>query len=535
MKKRLALVLALFFAAAAAGAAYETWANWSQKLEDAYRGVPRRKLPGRTMGLLVPSDDRDDILPLTAFGYQMLTRSSFQSVLIFMQAPPNSNVNGLAVPTVTAFDTTFGRFLVDTGLRDKLLDSQFPVTADPNLFGAEPPLAVKRQLAFLKLLFKGDSVRLKVLPIYVKFTDANAQVRDYAPFIVDRIREYGEDSDLLIVIAADLAHAASPEKIVDADSRILRSVRNLDVDALIEWQSQGPDSVVVPDMDALLMGLLTLRWSGADHGEVAAYGNSSQLVLTKDKHVPIGYASAGFSSAPPIQPRIPHVDQERMLQTFTDPLRVDILTLTRQACLSAIDPTAAKPPALRYKEASRPWPVYVTIYDDKGNTVSQAGSQEANGPLEESLRRYAVECARRAGPKLDRTFFKTCVVDVSIPFGFNTFSNPDQLVPLLNGAVMTWGRKSAASHPDAWRRLPDAHQIMAELSVRLDLPPWSYALNKASRESFRTFSFNEKEPYPAMMQPEHNKKKKGGDEDNPDSGTGSGGNSGGGGGGAFGF
>ncbi len=224
MMKRIAAAFLILLALAAEGPAYETWANWSQRLDSAAKGVPRRKLPGRTMGILVPADDREDIYTLTSFGYQMLQKGGFQSVLLLMQAPPSSNVNGLAVPTVSAFDTTFGRFLVDTGLRDKLLNSNFPVTADPTLFGAEPPPVVLRQLAFLKQLAKGDSVRLKILPVYVKFSDANAQVRDYAPFLVDRIREFGEDSDLLIIIAADLAHASSPEKIVDADNRMLRAI-----------------------------------------------------------------------------------------------------------------------------------------------------------------------------------------------------------------------------------------------------------------------------------------------------------------------
>jgi AmmeMemoRadiSam system protein B len=523
----LAMTAVVVIGLAGIGGAYETWANWSARLTSAFKAVPRHKLPGRTMGILVPADDRDDILPLSAFAYQMLSRGSFHTVLIFLQAPPGSNVNGIAVPTVTAFDTTFGRFLVDTGLRDRLLDSGFPVTADPLLFGAEPPEPVRRQLAFLKNVVKGDSVRLKVLPMYVKFSDANAQVRDYAPFLVDRLREYGVDGELLIIIASDLAYAASPEKIVDADNRLLRAVRNLDVDALIEWQTEGPDGVVIPHLDALLMGLLTLRWSGADHGEVAAYGNSSQLVLTKDKRLPIGYAAAGFASAPPIQPRLAHVDQERMLNTFIDPLRIDILTLTRQACLSALDPTAAKPPALRYRQGSKPWPVYVTIIDAQGKMVAQAGSHEATGPLEESLRRYAVECVRRAGTKLDRATFKACVVEVSIPFGFSGFSNPDHLIPLLNGAVLTWGGKSVASPPDAWRRLPDPHQLLAELAVRLDQPPWSYALSTTRRESFRTFSFNEKEPFPAMIQPEKQKKRKGGgDEELPEENAPSGGGGG---------
>jgi len=509
MKKAVALILAALVIGAAEAQAYESWANWAQRLASAGKGVQRRKLPGRTMGILVPADDREDILPLSAFGYQFLQKGGFQTVLVFMQAPPGSSVNGLAVPTVDAFDTTFGRFLIDTGLRDRLMAGGLPVTADPALFGAEPAPALLRQMAFIKQLAKGDSVRLKILPVYVKFSDANAQVRDFAPYVVDRIREYGVDAEMLIIVAADLAHASSPEKIVDADSRILRSIRNLDIDSLVEWQAEGPDGVVIPHLDALLMGLLTLRWSGADHGEVAAYGNSSQLVLTKDKRVPVGFAAAGFASAPPISQAIPHVPQEKMLETFGDSFRIDMLTLSRQAALSAIDSTASKPPALRYREAAKAWPVYVTIYDEKGALVSQAGAHEAVGPLEESLRRFAVECARRAGSKLDRLTFKKCVVDVSIPYGFHGFSNPDQLVPLLNGAILTWGRKSAASHPDAWRRLPDAHQILSELAVRLDLPPWSYAMGATKRESFRMFSFNEKEPFPAMLQPERNKKKKG--------------------------
>ena len=51
----------------------------------------------------------------------MLTRAGDGTVLILMQAPAGSKVDGLAVPMIAAFETSFGRFGIDTELRDKFM------------------------------------------------------------------------------------------------------------------------------------------------------------------------------------------------------------------------------------------------------------------------------------------------------------------------------------------------------------------------------------------------------------------------------
>src|SRR4029077_10052098 len=122
----------------------------------------------------------------------------------------------------------------------------------------------------------------------------------------------------------------------------------------------------------------------------------------------------------------------------------------------------------------------------------------------------------------------------AIPYGFVRVSHPSELVPLLNGVVVSQKGKSAGSSPHGWRRTSDAHQLLAMLSNALGLPPWYYALRSSEVESFRTLSFNEKEPFQDLNVSK--KKKKSGGEDNGGGDTGTdGGAGGGGGGGAFPF
>lgn len=521
IRKPLLMALTAALLALPAAEAYETWANWSTKISASFKKMKGRKIPGRTMGLLVPSDNREDILPLSAAAYNVLRRGDFHTVIILMQAPKGARVEGLAVPITSAFETSFGRFAVDTTLRDKLMDGEYPILADDALFPIEAPETLQRQLAYLKFIFRGDAVRLRILPVFVSFEDPNSQVKDYAPFLVDQIRDHGVDADLLVIAVANLTRADSAQRLHVADGTVLRAVRNLDADALLEWERDA-EGASLPDRDALVMALLTMRWSGADHAEILAYGDSGRLLLTKDRSRPLSFAAAGFASAPPVPPRIPHVDQEKMLLIFDDAMRTDVLTMTRQACASALDATAAKPPPLGHKEARRDWPVYVSILDAQGTLLGRAGSHEATGPLEESLRRYAVEAVRRASPRLTRASFKTCVIDVSVPFGFNRISTPDDLIPLLNGVVLKQRRKAAAMHPDAWRTFPDAHQLAAEASHQLDLPPWGYATSSVKMDSFRVLAFNEKEPFPAMISPDRKRKKgRGAADELPDDAGGS--------------
>ena len=224
--------------------------------------------------------------------------------------------------------------------------------------------------------------------------------------------------------------------------------------------------------------------------------------------------------------KTPHKKREKVEEIFDELFRGDILAVTRQTCTSVLDPTAAKPPALVNPVASKKWPVYVSLYNPDGKLAGQAGSHVAIGPLEESLRQFAVEAVKNVKSNVTKDTFKNYVVDVSIPYGFSFISRPEELIPFLNGIIVEHQHKKSAFHPDGWRTYNDPHQLLAAICTKLGLKPWDYATNRASLESFRVLAFNEKEPFQTLNISNKKKKKKGksSDEEGEDS-TGSGGDS----------
>ena len=56
MKRVIAFLTAVLIAAApAVSGEYESWANWQRHIDDAYKGLKHRKVPGKTVGLVVPA------------------------------------------------------------------------------------------------------------------------------------------------------------------------------------------------------------------------------------------------------------------------------------------------------------------------------------------------------------------------------------------------------------------------------------------------------------------------------------------------
>jgi AMMECR1 domain-containing protein len=138
------------------------------------------------------------------------------------------------------------------------------------------------------------------------------------------------------------------------------------------------------------------------------------------------------------------------------------------------------------------------------------------------------EALQNAGSSVTKENFPKCVVELAIPYGFNKISLPEDLVPYLNGAIVRFGPKQTATPPEVWRRLPDPHELLADMCTRLGLPPWGYATRSAEMESFRVLAFNEKEPLQDYG--ESDRKPRGGRKKD-DGGDDSGGTTGGGGGG----
>lgn len=466
----------------------DTWANWDKRFERAFEDITPRKVPGRTMGIIVPNDIRHDLLPMSAFGYQTLAEERFETIVIFLPAPDHYDLDGLAIPDLDEMDTPLGRFVIDTSLVGNLLTKNMKIKIDNSLFMPVTPRLLEIQLAALKFVLKNKTPRLKILPIYVRFSDTNSQVKDYAPMIAEMLKDIELDRNIAFVLAANLSYLNFPEKSIQIDANAMNALRNLDVETLINIEE-------TPDKSILAMGALLLKWLGADHGEVLAYAHSGQLILSKDKSLRQGYVSAAFSSNPAVPPKLSHFNREKMVDIFDELLRTDMVAMTRQTCASILDATAAKPPSLIHKQAGKKWPIYVTLYSPDGKVAGQAGTHVAKGPLEESIRQFAFSAVQQAKPALTKENFSTYVVDVSIPYGFISVERPEELVPALNGIIAYNGPKTSAMHPDGWRTYPDPHQMLSAICHGLGMRPWDYATRKAKIDSFRVLSFNEKEPF----------------------------------------
>lgn len=474
----------------------DTWANWERRFDRAYEGINAHKMPGRAMGILVPNETRLDLLPISAFGYETLSKENFGTVIFLLPCPKPMDRDGLYMPDLERLETSVGDFAVDTVLAQALEDDAAGIRYNSSFFIPKTPDLLERQLIALKYVLKSSrATRLRVLPIFVQLTDTNSQTKDLAPLVADKIKDLERENDVVIVMAANLSRTRSENQLIQTDSMLLNAIRELDSDSAINVAASSTTvTVTVPDSPVISLGLLMLKWFGAEHGEVLAYCHSAQLILTKDKTLFEGYSAAAFASAPKIENRLSYYNREKMVDTFGELLRTDILTLARQTVISTIDSTAAKPPSLVDKQASRKWPVYVTLYDAQGRVGGQAGTHEPVGPLEESLRRFAVEATKKAQPSLARSNASTYVVDVSIPYGFMKVGQPEELVPFLNGVIVHRANKASAMHPDGWRIYPDPHQLLGTICFGLGMRPWAYATSEAKIESFRVLSFNEKEP-----------------------------------------
>ncbi|MCG3203383.1 MAG: hypothetical protein KCHDKBKB_00040 [Elusimicrobia bacterium] len=457
------------------------------------------------MGVLVPSDKRDDILPLSAFGYEALGKSSYHTLVIVMQAPPEITTEGLTLSGLDTLETEVGRFIVDSALRTQLASNSEWVNVQPLLFYPDVPKILLRHLSAIKYVLRKDSNTLRVLPVYVRFSDPNSQSKDLAPFVVEKLRDLGIENNTFFLITANIARTSSAEKLIGVDAVLLKAIRELDVESILNLKRE---EVIMEDLSTLVLGLLTLKQLGTDHADILAYAHSGQMLLTKDKKIPQSFCSAGFASQPPLSQKVRHVQQEQMRGIFDELLRSDLLTLARQTMVSALDPTAAKPPAVNTPQAAKKWPVYVAIFDEKGTLAGQAGSHVALGPLEESVRKFTFQATKRAEPTLSKSNASSYVIEISIPYGFSKVNKPDDYIPLLNGVVVEQRLKTQALPPEAWRATPDPHQLLSLISTQLGSEPWAYATHLSKLDSFRVLSFNEKEPFVDLGGGKKKKKKK---------------------------
>ena len=168
-----------------------------------------------------------------------------------------------------------------------------------------------------------------------------------------------------------------------------------------------------------------------------------------------------------------------MKAMLSDSDRAYLLRLARESIASGLDGRALPQP--NKQELSEDlWKMgasFVTL-TIRGNLRGCIGSLEAHQPLVLDVREHAMEAAfedYRFRP-LTRDEFEIVAIEISrltIPEPLQ-YSNPaglpGRLRPGVDGVILKDGYRRATFLPQVWEQLPDAHEFLAHLCVKMGAP-----------------------------------------------------------------
>ncbi len=382
---------------------------------------------------------------VAARAYALLAPQRTQIRRVVLLGPAHRvAVNGLAMPTVAAFDTPLGSVPLDQAALAALAGLPAVMVSDA-AHVAEHALEV--QLPFLQDTLAG-------------FTLAPLAVGRARPEQVAQVLErlWG-GPETLIVISTDLSHFLPYGQARARDGRTIQRLLALDA-TLNHEEACG----ATPVNGALL--------AASRHGltpELLEYRNSGDTA--GDRARVVGYAALAFWPPSPS----PSVRSAGPAEPEAAALGAALLARARNAIASRLGlPLDPEPP---HPALQRPGATFVTLYRE-GRLRGCIGRLEAGeDTLETDVRRNARRAAfedPRFAP-LTVAEWTGLTVEVSVldaPEALEFASEAEalaQLRPGVDGVILTWRRRQATFLPQVWAQLPETRAFMVALKRKAGL------------------------------------------------------------------
>lgn len=372
-------------------------------------------------------------------------------------------VRGLAVPTVSAFETPLGQVQLDQAALASLGDLRQVVQADlPH--ATEHALEV--QLPFLQTVLGPG------------FTLVPLAVGDAHPSEVAEVLErlWGGD-ETLIVISSDLSHYLPYAQAQATDhatvQRILNFATNLRSD---EACGAAPlnGALLVAQRQGLAPRLLGMRNSG--DAPAKAHASRDRVV---------GYGAIAFEH-PPVS------------QTETDTaLGHTLVSTARHSIAEALGlpaPHTDAPP--HHPALSQPGATFVTLFSADGELRGCVGRLEASRALGDDVRANARAAAfndTRFAPLRAHEWpgmrVEVSLLDAPEPLAVRSEAEAlAALRPGIDGVVFEWHGARATFLPQVWEQLPEPARFLTALKRKAGLPADFWAADvKLSRYRVRKF------------------------------------------------
>jgi AmmeMemoRadiSam system protein B/AmmeMemoRadiSam system protein A len=430
---RPAAVAGLFYAASPATLAHDV---------DAALVQARQVSPAPPKALIVPHAGYVYSGAIAAAGYASL-RAAASTIRRVVVAGPCHRVpiDGLAVPTVDAFQTPLGRVLVD---RDAIaVIERLPHVVRSDAAHAHEH-AIEVQLPFLQRVLTSFAI----VPIAV----GDAQPEDVAR-VLERL--WG-GPETLILVSSDLSHYHPYAEARERDAATLRRILDLDP-RLGHGQACGATPLGGLLIVAASRGLVPTLLDARNSGDTA--GDKSRVV---------GYATVAFHETGSA------TDADRSSAIAHEERGDTLLRLARTAIDSALGGQPSGEPRAAWLDT--PAACFVTLRQ-QGSLRGCVGSIDAVRPLRDDVRVNARAAALRDPrfPPLARDELARTRIEVSLlerPSAID-FEDRDhllaQLRPGLDGIVLHAGVRRATFLPQVWESIDDRGAFVDALMAKAGL------------------------------------------------------------------
>jgi AmmeMemoRadiSam system protein B/AmmeMemoRadiSam system protein A len=400
--------------------------------------------------------------PIAAQAYALLARWRAQVRRVVLLGPAHRlAIRGLALPSVSAFETPLGRVELDRAALSQLRGLA-QVSVNDAVHAKEHSLEV--QLPFLQRVLD----EFTLVPLVV----GAASIKQVAE-VLERL--WGGD-ETLVVISTDLSHYLPYAEARATDrmtvERILQLDPELDHDQACGATPLG-GALLAARAHGLVPRLLDLRNSGdtaGDRSRVVGYGA-------------FAFAPGGDSAG----------DRDEVGVEDDAGLGAALLSRARNAIAQALDlPAQDEPhhPVLRCLGAT-----FVTLRR-AGELRGCVGTLSAQRQLADDVRRHALAAAFR-DPRFDplrveefaQLEIEVSLLDAARPLAAGSEAEVHAaLRPGVDGVLLEWRGRSATFLPQVWEQLPQPREFMAALKHKAGLPAdfWAEDL-KLSRYRVRKF------------------------------------------------
>jgi MEMO1 family protein len=382
--------------------------------------------------------------PIAAQAYALLARWRAQVRRVVLLGPAHRlAIRGLALPSVSAFETPLGRVELDRAALAQLRGLA-QVSVNDAVHAKEHSIEV--QLPFLQRVLD----EFTLVPLVV----GAASVKQVAE-VLERL--WGGD-ETLVVISTDLSHYLPYAEARATDrmtvERILQLDPELDHDQACGATPLG-GALLAARAHGLVPRLLDLRNSGDTAG---------------DRSRVVGYCAFAFAPGGDAAG-----DRDEVGVEDDAGLGAALLSRARNAIARALDlPTHDEPhhPVLRCLCAT-----FVTLRRD-GELRGCIGTLSAQRELADDVRRHALAAAFR-DPRFEplrveefaQLEIEVSLLDAARPLAAGSEAEVHAaLRPGVDGVLLEWRGRSATFLPQVWEQLPQPGEFMAALKHKAGLP-----------------------------------------------------------------